>query len=141
MPLAIVKPEWSFSLLDSNVKRTRFLTQAVVELRLENVKVVYSRAQDYEPDVPFDSIVSRAFASLGDLLRCAGRLCAPKGRILAMKGIYPETELATLPPGYALTDVHPLDVPELEAGRHLVHLTPIPGSKGPPARRVSSSTS
>ncbi len=139
IPLAIVKPEWSFELLDSNGKRVRFLTQAVAELQLGNVRVVHSRAQDYQPEVGFDSIVCRAFASLAELLGCAGRLCALGGNVLAMKGVYPKDEIEELPPGYALAGVHSLDVPDLRASRHLVQLTPITGVESPPTGGVRSS--
>jgi 16S rRNA (guanine527-N7)-methyltransferase len=139
IPLAIVRPEWSFDLLDSNSKRVRFLTQAVAELRLDNARVVHSRAQDYEPGAGFDSIVSRAFASLTELLICVGRLCARGGNILAMKGVYPKDEIEELPSGYVLMGVHPLDVPDLRASRHLVRLAPIPRDRGLPSGVARSS--
>lgn len=124
IPLAIARPEATFCLLDSNGKRTRFLNQAVAELKLQNVQVVRSRVEDYQPDSLFNSIVSRAFATLAELLANAGRLCAPDGRLLAMKGVFPDDELARLPPDYVLVGVYPLHVPNLEAERCLVHLAP-----------------
>jgi 16S rRNA (guanine527-N7)-methyltransferase len=129
IPLAVARPGLAFSLLDSNGKRTRFLTQAVAELQLMNIEVVRSRVEDYQPASPFNSVVSRAFATLADLLASAGRLCAPDGRLLAMKGVFPDDELARLPPGYILVGVYPLHVPNLEAERCLVHLTPAPPSR------------
>ncbi|MFZ1827943.1 MAG: 16S rRNA (guanine(527)-N(7))-methyltransferase RsmG [Candidatus Competibacteraceae bacterium] len=129
IPLAVARPGLAFSLLDSNGKRTRFLTQAVAELQLMNIEVVRSRVEDYQPASPFNSVVSRAFATLADLLASAGRLCAPDGRLLAMKGVFPDDELARLPPGYILVGVYPLHVPNLEAERCLVHLTPAPSSR------------
>ncbi|HUM91008.1 MAG TPA: class I SAM-dependent methyltransferase, partial [Candidatus Competibacter sp.] len=74
----------------------------------------------------FDSVVSRAFSTLADLVVDAGRLCAPAGRLLAMKGVFPDDELVRLPPGYAVIGVYPLRVPRLDAERHLVHLAPAP---------------
>ncbi len=126
IPLAVARPALAFCLLDSNGKRTRFLTQAVAELQLKNVEIVRCRAEDYQPAWRFNSVVSRAFATLADLLSSAGRLCAPNGRLLAMKGVFPDDELARLPPGYLLSGVYPLRVPNLEAERCLVHLTPAP---------------
>lgn len=126
LPLAITRPDCAFCLLDSNGKRTRFLIQAVAELQLPNVSVVRSRVEDYQPDTLFNSVVSRAFATLADMAANAGRLCAPDGRLLAMKGVFPDDELARLPPGYVVVGVYPLHVPHLEAERHLVHLAPAP---------------
>lgn len=124
IPLAIAQPECEFCLLDSNGKRTRFLTQAAMELGLPNVGVVRSRVEDYRPVTLFNSVVSRAFATLSELVADAGRLCAPTGRLLAMKGVFPDDELARLPPMYQLVAVYPLRVPHLDAERHLVHLAP-----------------
>jgi 16S rRNA (guanine527-N7)-methyltransferase len=125
IPLAIARPDYQICLLDSNGKRTRFMTQAAAELHLHNVSVVRSRVEDYRPDAPFNSVVSRAFATLADLANAAGRLCAPHGRLLAMKGVFPDDELARLPPNYALVGIYPLHVPSLDAERHLVHLAPV----------------
>ena len=124
IPLAIARPECEFCLLDSNGKRTRFLTQATAELQLTNISVVRSRVEDYRPVTLFNSVVSRAFATLADLVADAGRLCAPTGRLLAMKGVFPDDELARLPSAYRVVGVYPLWVPHLDAERHLVHLAP-----------------
>ncbi len=125
IPLAIARPHVHFSLLDCNQKRTRFLIQTVVDLRLDNVEVIRCRVEDYRPDAPFESVVSRAFAALSDMLLVAGRLCAMGGRILAMKGLCPQVELAEIPPDYALVGVYPLEIPGLNATRQLVHMTPV----------------
>jgi 16S rRNA (guanine527-N7)-methyltransferase len=125
IPLAIARPEVEFYLLDSSAKRVRFMIQAVAELALANVNVVRCRVEDYSSDVPFDCIITRAFASLAFLLVSAGRLCAPNGCLLAMKGRRPDDELKHLPTGYSVVGVYPLRVPELDAARHLVHLVPV----------------
>jgi 16S rRNA (guanine527-N7)-methyltransferase len=130
IPLAVARPEYEFCLLDSNGKRTRFLTQAAAELRLPNVSVVRSRVEDYRPVTLFNSVVSRAFATLAELVADAGRLCALTGRLLAMKGVFPDDELACLPPAYRVVGVYPLRVPHLDAERHLVHLEPAPTTEG-----------
>ncbi|HXH04653.1 MAG TPA: 16S rRNA (guanine(527)-N(7))-methyltransferase RsmG [Candidatus Competibacteraceae bacterium] len=124
IPLAIARPDLAFTLLDSSGKRTRFMEQAVTELGLVNVHVVWSRVEDYRPEAAFACVVSRAFASLADMLVLAGRLCAAGGCLLAMKGQRPEDELRTLPPGYRLLGVEPLAVPGLDAERCLVRLAP-----------------
>ena len=125
IPLAVVRPQMTFYLLDSNGKRIRFLTQAVAELGITNVNVVHSRVEDYRPGLSFDCVVSRAFASLSVMLVKAGMLCSTGGCLLAMKGRYPGDELKNLPTGYALMGIYPLQVPNLDAERHLVHLVPI----------------
>lgn len=124
IPLAIVCPQRQFVLLDSNSKKTRFVLQAVTELGLGNVQVVQSRVQDLEPEALFDVVVSRAFASITDMLSHAGRLCAPRGIILAMKGADPARELIDIPQGYTVEAVHPLMVPGLDEARHVVCVRP-----------------
>ena len=119
IPLAIACPQCHFTLLDCNSKKARFRNQAVIELGLKNVTVVDARAEAYRPEQGFDSVISRAFATIADMLAVAGHLAAPGGRFLALKGVYPEQELSELPDGYRLQEVHPLDVPFLGAERHL----------------------
>jgi 16S rRNA (guanine527-N7)-methyltransferase len=124
IPLALAQPDGQFHLLDSNGKRSRFLRQAVAELPLDNVTVVHSRLADYRPAGHFDSILARAFGTLAELAAGAIHLCAPGGRLLAMKGTYPDAELIHLPATCRLVSVYPLRVPHLAAERHLVHLVP-----------------
>lgn len=123
IPLAVARPDLAFTLLDANAKKTRFITQAVGELGLKNVEVVQNRAENYRPSATFDTLVSRAFASIADMLAATRHLCAPHGRFLAMKGVYPEKELAAVPAEMAIETVA-LRVPGLAAERHLVILTP-----------------
>jgi 16S rRNA (guanine527-N7)-methyltransferase len=122
IPLAIARPDIRFTLLDSNGKKTRFVTQAVAELKLSNVDVVQARSEAWRPPAPFAQVLSRAFASLADFAKLAGGLAAPGGRLLAMKGARPEEEIAGLPRGFRLVAVHPLKVPGLDAERCLVEL-------------------
>jgi len=124
IPLAIARPEWHFVLLDSNGKKTRFVTQAVAELGLANVTVVRERAEAHRPAAPYTTVISRAFAALADYLRAVAHLCAPATRILAMKGAYPSAELAELDAATVrLESVEPLQVPGSEGARHLVVFT------------------
>ena len=132
IPLAIACPEREFVLLDSNSKKTRFVQQAVAELELPNVSVIQSRVEDFLPTIhpafrtkeAFDVVLSRAFASIADMLDVAGPLCAPDGVILAMKGQKPANELNRIPQGYTVEGVYPLQVPGLDEDRHLVCLRP-----------------
>lgn len=125
VPLALAAPERAFTLLDGSGKRTRFLVQAAASLGLDNVTVVHSRAEAYRPGTPFDTVVARAFAPLDRFLAQAGHLVAPDGVVLAMKGAYPEAELAAVPPAFRVVDVRRLEVPGLEADRHLVRLAAV----------------
>ena len=122
IPLAIALPDVHFTLLDSNGKKTRFMVQAAAALKLRNVEVVQARAEDYRPAEPFATVLSRAFASLGEFLKLAGHGCAAGGRLLAMKGTHPAMELKDLPPGYRILGVHSLYVPGLEAERCVVEI-------------------
>jgi 16S rRNA (guanine527-N7)-methyltransferase len=122
IPLALARPDLRFTLIDSNGKKTRFVTQAMAELKLGNVTVVQARTEAWRPAAPFPQVVSRAFASLGDFAKLAGGLAEPGGRLLAMKGTDPEDEKAALPAGFRVLAVHPLKVPGLDAERCLVEL-------------------
>lgn len=121
--LAIADPLRHYTLLDSNGKKTRFCEHAVGALGVANVVVEQARIESYRPGVSFDTVVTRAFATIADFIEAAGRHCAPGGRMLAMKGAYPEAELAALPDGWRADAVHALHVPGLDARRHLAILT------------------
>ena len=120
LPLAIINPDKEFVLLDSLGKRIRFIKQVLFELKLDNVTPVQSRVEEYQPEQGFDGVLSRAFASLDDMLHWCRHLPAPEGRFYALKGVVPEQELANLAEGLALEQVYPLFVPELDGERHLV---------------------
>ncbi|AKP33676.1 16S rRNA (guanine(527)-N(7))-methyltransferase RsmG [Yersinia aleksiciae] len=123
IPLAIVRPDAHFTLLDSLGKRVRFLRQVQHELGLSNIEPVQSRVEEFAAQLPFDGVISRAFASLQDMLSWCHHLPAkPEGRFYALKGVRPDDELVTLPAGIALESVVRLQVPELEGERHLVIL-------------------
>ena len=125
IPLALMWPQASVTLLDSNHKKAAFLRQAVIELGLENAAVVCERVELWRPPADFDLVISRAFSDLPEFLRLAGRLCRADGVVVAMKGVYPDEELAQLPPDFKLHRTLPLTVPGLPAERHLVLLTPV----------------
>ncbi len=124
IPLAIVRPDAHFTLLDSLGKRVRFLRQVQHELGLKNVEPVQSRVEEFIPEPAFDGVISRAFASLQDMLSWCHHLPVKgQGRFYALKGLSPDDELATLPDGVKLQEIIKLRVPELEGERHLVILT------------------
>ena len=122
IPLAIVLPELAVTLIDSNSKKTAFLRQAAIELRLSNVNVHCGRVEQYHPSLPFSAITSRAFAELADFVVLSRHLLAADGVWLAMKGVRPEAEIAALPAGVRVRAGHPLQVPGVEGERHVVIL-------------------
>ncbi len=124
IPLAVARPQWEFYLLDSNAKRTRFMQQAIAELKLTHTQVVRCRLQDYYPEIRFASLVTRAYATLAELTADSARLCAADGCLLAMKGAYPHEELKHVSPAWQVVGVYRLTVPGLDVERHLVELVP-----------------
>lgn len=122
IPLAILYPERQFTLLDSNGKRIRFLFQVGQTLKLTNVDEVQARVEGFNPGAKYDGILSRAFASLAEMLDSCRHLLKPDGLFYAMKGKYPEAELSQLPKIYKVNAVIPLAVPGIDGERHLVEL-------------------
>jgi 16S rRNA (guanine527-N7)-methyltransferase len=120
LPLAILNPDKKFVLLDSLGKRLSFIRQAVLALGLKNVEFVQSRVEEYQPDEKFDVVLSRAFASLSDMLFWCKHLPNETGHFLALKGQYPEQEIAQLDKQFELIGSIPLRVPNLEGERCLV---------------------
>ena len=123
IPLALAHPDWRVVLLECNYKKTVFLQQACIELKLKNVEVVCERVENFCPADGFDTVISRAFSDLADFANLAGHLCAPGnsgGRLVAMKGVYPHEELAQLPSRFTVEKIFLVTVPGLEAERHLV---------------------
>ncbi|MBF8163927.1 MULTISPECIES: 16S rRNA (guanine(527)-N(7))-methyltransferase RsmG [Pseudomonadaceae] len=122
IPLAIMFPERRFTLLDSNGKKTRFLVQVKLELKLANLEVVHSRVETYRPEQPFDGISSRAFSSLQDFSDWTRHLGSADTHWLAMKGVHPDDELQALPADFRLDATHVLRVPGCQGQRHLLIL-------------------
>ena len=125
IPLAIARPELQVTLIDSIAKKTAFLLQAKAELGLANLNVVTSRVEDFRPPAAFDIITSRAFSDLKEFVTLTRHLLKPDGRWLAMKGLMPHEEIASLPDWVKVSANHALLVPRLEASRHLIVLEPV----------------
>ncbi|MEM5458147.1 16S rRNA (guanine(527)-N(7))-methyltransferase RsmG [Paraburkholderia phytofirmans] len=125
--LAIVLPEWTVTVNDIVQKKTAFQAQAKAELGLANLSVVTGRVETLQPgaEVPakFDVIVSRAFAELADFVTLARHLVAEQGAIWAMKGVRPDGEVERLPAGAHVEQIIRLNVPSLDAERHLVKVS------------------
>jgi len=137
LPMAIARPDWEFTLLDSNSKKTRFVTQAVIELRLKNVTVVTGRAENNNINQEFNTVMCRATFSLADFLSKTYERCVNKGLFLALKGSYPEQEIdvisqlaksagqennqsKNLAENITIEQTKSISVPGLDAQRHLV---------------------
>ncbi|MBV7300611.1 16S rRNA (guanine(527)-N(7))-methyltransferase RsmG [Enterovibrio paralichthyis] len=123
IPLAIINPDKQFTLLDSLGKRIRFIRQVLHELKIANVTPVQSRVEDFQPEQGFDGVLSRAFASMTDMVTWCHHLPNAGGQFLALKGQVDQTEIDALPADCSVTDIKPLMVPGLEGQRHLVILT------------------
>ncbi len=121
VPLAVLFPEREFHLLDGNGKKARFLFQVKTSLGLANMTVHHARAETFTAP-PFDAVLTRAFASLAEMVEHCRHLLKGDGRFLAMKGMYPEEELAAVAGICTVSAVHKLDVPGLGDARHLVEL-------------------
>ncbi len=119
IPLAIAKPELQVTLVESNGKKARFLREAVRQLKLDNARVAEARAEALAEPAAHDLLTARAMATLATIVVVGGHLLKPGGKLLAMKGVRPDEEIAALPTGWRTEAVHPLQVPGLDAERHL----------------------
>ena len=122
IPLAIVNPERHFTLVDSTAKKLKFIDHVAQVLELNNIVTVHTRAESFRPDERFDVVVSRAVGPVEQFVKWTGHLLVGGGRLLAMKGKYPEEEVKKLPNGWKLAAIHRLEVPGLDEERHLVEI-------------------
>ncbi|MCS2607776.1 16S rRNA (guanine(527)-N(7))-methyltransferase RsmG [Halomonas dongshanensis] len=127
--LAILAPQLKVTLLDSNGKKVRFQRQAVMELGLDNVEPTQARVEAFDV-APFEQVISRAFASLGDFVTLTRTLVRPDGEWLAMKGPGADEELRDVPSDVRIAARHTLYVPGDHAERQLLRLTPLPMPEG-----------
>jgi 16S rRNA (guanine527-N7)-methyltransferase len=124
LPLAILNPQRRFALIEATGKKARFVAQTAERIGCRNVEVVHARAESHRPFELFDTVAARALSSLADFVAYAGHLCAPGGRMLAMKGKRPDDEVSAVPKSFRVIAVHRLKLPGLDDERHLVELTP-----------------
>lgn len=120
IPLALLMPQCEFTLLDSNHKKTAFLQHVAQQLHITNVVTVHTRVEQYRPIFTYDTVVTRAFSSLQDMLRLTHHLCSPTGYFVAMKGQLPQQELCKIVDRYPHYRVKSVTVPGLEATRHCI---------------------
>lgn len=115
IPLAIINPDKQFDLVDSLGKRVRFLKQVQFELKLPNIQPIQSRIEEYNQK-KFDGVISRAFASLQDMLTWCKHLPNEQGLFYALKG----SDLDPIPERFTLKQDIKLTIPELNAERRLM---------------------
>jgi 16S rRNA (guanine527-N7)-methyltransferase len=129
IPLAVACPERQFTLIDGTQKKIRFVSEAIEALGIGNATGLAARAENLPKQDRFDAVVVRAVGTLPDVLHNVSRLVAPGGRLLAMKGRMPADEISALPRGWHAA-VSRLQVPGLDAERHVVSLTRVNESLG-----------
>ena len=127
--LALARPDHDWVLVDSNAKKIRFINQAIIELKLNNIEAELCRIEEYDPEARFDCVTARAWGKLDNLYKVTGRLLSPGGNILAMKGPNVKHELASLDKNNVNYVLHNLDVPGVEGKRCLVEITALPSCK------------
>lgn len=127
IPLALVdrlaEPARHFTLVDGTLKKIRFVQQAIADLGLTNAEALHARIEDHKPVPLYDTVICRALSSLPDFVRRAGGVVAPGGQLLAMKGKLPADEIAALPKGWRASAVTRVQIPGLDAERHIVQIT------------------
>jgi len=123
LPLALVNPDRQFTLIDSINKKLRFVQHAAQAMKLNNASVLHTRAELHQPTQKYDCVVSRALSSIENIVTWCGHLCAPEGRLLAMKGRYPEDELKSVPKPWKVVAVHAVNITGLDEQRHVVELS------------------
>lgn len=124
IPLAICYPDKQLTLVDSNIKKTRFITQSLIELGISNVEVHHCRIEDLGKAPEYDEIVSRAFASLDKMLSLCSPYLKQGGRFLAMKGLNVESEIEQVSGPFQISARHHLDIPACDAERYLIIIEP-----------------
>ena len=122
IPLAIINPHRKFTLLDSNGKKTRFLFQAKLDLGLANIDEINDRAERFFPEEKYDCVLTRAFASLGGMIKKCHHLLTPEGYFLAMKGRIDGSELSEVTKNYKVSHSSPIYVPGVYGSRHILKI-------------------
>ncbi|MDX1692789.1 MAG: 16S rRNA (guanine(527)-N(7))-methyltransferase RsmG [Ketobacteraceae bacterium] len=124
IPLAVLNPDIHFVLLDTNGKKTRFMTQVKAELGIGNIAVVKARIEQYHPEQHFDQVICRAYSSLEKFVQQVHHIGEqnPSLELLAMKGQLPDTEIAALTGKATVAGIENLQVPFLDEQRHLIRL-------------------
>jgi 16S rRNA (guanine527-N7)-methyltransferase len=125
VPIAVARPAWRISMVEPVHKKAAFIAQAIAELALGNASVSGKRIEEHTSTPRADVVVSRAFSDLASFASVSAPHLAAGGRIVAMKGVHPDEELAELPARFAVADIVALRVPGIDAARHLVFIEPV----------------
>ena len=120
IPLAILFPDMPVTVVDSVGKKMRFAKHIKRQLKLDNLSVIHDRIEHVKPSLPYGGVISRAFASLEQMLALCGHLVDNEGLFFAMKGKKPESELSQIEKHYIVTNIHDLKVPGINAERCLI---------------------
>jgi 16S rRNA (guanine527-N7)-methyltransferase len=120
LPIAIARPAWRITMLEPVQKRAAFVTQAIAEIGIPNAKILARRVEDYEAQSPVHIAISRAFSDLASFAESSARHVGTRGVLVAMKGVHPDEELRELPPAFEVRTEVALDVPGVDAARHLI---------------------
>jgi 16S rRNA (guanine527-N7)-methyltransferase len=123
LPLAVLNPERRFTLIDSAGKKIRFVSHVAHALGLTNVEGLHTRVETLQPEKPFDTVVTRAFAPLPEMLVKVSPLCGPATHVLAMKGKWPREEVAAIPQEWRVASSRDLVIPGLREARCAIVLT------------------
>ena len=121
IPLAIANPAKKFYLVDSVLKKIKFLDEAVKALELNNIETICDRGENINK-LSADTVVSRAFGSLNYLIESSKNMVSKKGLFLAMKGKINQEEINDLVTDFSVLQIQEIEVPYLEATRHFVFI-------------------
>lgn len=124
IPLAIWFPQRQFHLLDSAGKKMRFLFKVRHSLQLSNVELHDMRVEAFADEQGFDAVLTRAYASLADMVSSTAHLLRSGGEFIAMKAELGDEERNALPSAYTIAASMPLCVPGAEARRELIIIRP-----------------
>lgn len=120
--LAMARPDWRVVSVETVDKKASFQRQAVAELGLANVQVEACRVEELALSDKSDTVISRAFSSLGEFVNLTRDLLKPGGEWAAMKGRVPREEITALPEDVKVSRVLALKVPGLNAERCIVFI-------------------
>ena len=90
LPLAILYPHHTFTLVDSNHKKTAFLHYCKTQLKLNNIKPLCQRIEENKNLYPL--IITRAAGEITELIKCVVPQLNDNGIMLAMLGGKPTEE-------------------------------------------------
>lgn len=123
IPIALARPDWQVSLVESNQKKASFLQQIKIELALQNVAVIGQRIEDIRLDKKVNTIITRAFSGLGEFIDLSRELAVDNDencRWVAMKANCSESELKQIQSPFSIEKSVSLTVPGLDAARQLI---------------------